>query len=101
MSMAISGVISDFGGVLTTPLIASFAAFQDQTGIAAEALGRAMQRSAERDGAHPLFELEKGRLSEPDFLRPSASTSSPSSATGPSCTGSARSTSTPSTPTSR
>lgn len=66
--MAISAVISDFGGVLTTPLIQSFAAFQDQTGIDPAALGRAMQRAAERDDAHPLFELECGRVSEADFL---------------------------------
>jgi epoxide hydrolase-like predicted phosphatase len=62
-------VISDFGGVLTTPLMHSFAAFQDQTGIRAEALGAAMARIAEADGAHPLFELEKGRVSEEGFLQ--------------------------------
>jgi epoxide hydrolase-like predicted phosphatase len=67
--LSISAVISDFGGVLTTPLIQSFLAFQDQTGIAMETLGVAMQRMAERDGVHPLFELEKGRLAEAEFLR--------------------------------
>jgi putative hydrolase of the HAD superfamily len=66
--MAITTVISDFGGVLTTPLLHSFMAFQDHTGISWEALGRAMQRAAERDGAYPLFELEKGRMSEAEFL---------------------------------
>jgi putative hydrolase of the HAD superfamily len=66
--MAIRAVISDFGGVLTTPLLNSFAAFQDETGISGETLGRAMQRIAERDGAHPLFELEKGNITEPAFL---------------------------------
>ncbi len=64
----IRALISDFGGVLTTPLLNSFAAFQDQTGISAESLGRAMQAIADRDGAHPLFELETGRLTEADFL---------------------------------
>jgi epoxide hydrolase-like predicted phosphatase len=64
----VRAVISDFGGVLTTPLMGSFMAFQDHSGIAPEALGRAMQRIAERDGAHPLFELEKGNVSEADFL---------------------------------
>ena len=54
--------------MLTTPLMHSFAAFQDQTGISAEALGRAMQAIAERDGAHPLYELETGRMTEADFL---------------------------------
>ena len=64
----IRAVISDFGGVLTTPLMRSFAAFQDHTGIPPEALGRAMQAIAERDGAHPLFELEKGNVTEERFL---------------------------------
>jgi putative hydrolase of the HAD superfamily len=66
--VAITTVISDFGGVLTTPLLQSFAAFQDHTGISYEAMGRAMQRAAERDGAHPLFELEKGRITEAEFV---------------------------------
>jgi putative hydrolase of the HAD superfamily len=62
-------VISDFGGVLTTPLVQSFAAVQDETGIPFEQLGGAMARIAEQDGTHPLYELEKGNLSEVDFLR--------------------------------
>jgi putative hydrolase of the HAD superfamily len=64
----IEAVISDFGGVLTTPLIGSFAALQDETGIPGDALGRAMARIAERDGEHPLFELERGRITEERFL---------------------------------
>jgi putative hydrolase of the HAD superfamily len=66
--MGIRAVISDFGGVLTTPLLGSFLAFQDETGIPPDALGRAMQRIAEREGAHPLYELEKGNMAETDFL---------------------------------
>jgi putative hydrolase of the HAD superfamily len=61
-------VISDFGGVLTTPLIGSFAKVQDQTGISPESLGRAMQTIADEDGAHPLYELEMGRVTEARFL---------------------------------
>ncbi|MCE3266276.1 MAG: HAD-superfamily hydrolase, subfamily variant 3 [Solirubrobacterales bacterium] len=64
----ITSVISDFGGVLTTPLMSSFAAVQDDTGIPMDELGRAMARIAERERVHPLFELEKGRIREPDFL---------------------------------
>jgi putative hydrolase of the HAD superfamily len=64
----ITTVISDFGGVLTTPLVQSFAAVQDQTGIPFEELGKAMARIQEDEGKHPLYELETGRLSEPDFL---------------------------------
>ncbi len=68
MSGQITTVISDFGGVLTTPLMRSFAAVQDSTGIPFEALGKAMARITEREGEHPLFELEKGRITEAAFL---------------------------------
>jgi len=40
----VRAVISDFGGVLTNRLIEAFAAFQDETGISMEQLGRGMQR---------------------------------------------------------
>ena len=63
-----TAVISDFGGVLTTPLLGSFAAFQNETGIPPAALGSAMQRIAEADGEHPLYELERGRVTETAFL---------------------------------
>jgi putative hydrolase of the HAD superfamily len=66
--VAVKAVISDFGGVLTTPLLGSFMALQDEIGIQPGTLGRAMQRIAEREGEHPLFELERGRVSEVDFL---------------------------------
>ena len=65
---AITTVISDFGGVLTTPLVQSFAAVQDQTGIPFEELGKAMAEIERQEGRHPLYELEKGKLSEADFL---------------------------------
>jgi putative hydrolase of the HAD superfamily len=64
----ITTVISDFGGVLTTPLVQSFAAVQDQTGIPMELLGKAMEKIAENEGKHPLYELEKGQVTEIDFL---------------------------------
>jgi epoxide hydrolase-like predicted phosphatase len=63
-------VISDFGGVLTTPLINSFLAYQEETGVTLEELGVGMARvMAEDGGRHPLFELEKGNLSEDEFTR--------------------------------
>ncbi len=65
--MTITTVISDFGGVLTTPLVQSFAAVQEETGLSFEDLGGAMQEIATREGEHPLFELEKGVMSESDF----------------------------------
>lgn len=64
----IQAIISDFGGVLTTPLIQSFMAFQNETGISAENLGLAMQAIAEADGENPLFKLERGEITEASFL---------------------------------
>jgi len=64
---AVKAVISDFGGVLTSPLSAAFEGYQRKAGIPFGSLGEAMQRIAERTGEHPLFELEKGKLAEKDF----------------------------------
>lgn len=64
----IQAVISDFGGVLTTPLVESFMAFQDQTGITTETLGKAMQAASEANGDNPLFEMERGEITEVAFL---------------------------------
>jgi putative hydrolase of the HAD superfamily len=64
----IRAVICDFGGVLTTPLVRSFLAYQEHSGISIGDLGGAMARLAEETGEHPLYELERGRLSERDFL---------------------------------
>jgi epoxide hydrolase-like predicted phosphatase len=64
----IEAVISDFGGVLTTPLQGSFLHFQEQAGVPLEALGAALATLEARDGAHPLAELECGRMTEADFL---------------------------------
>jgi putative hydrolase of the HAD superfamily len=68
MAERIEAVISDFGGVLTTPLIQSFMAFQDETEISAENLGKAMQEIAASDGENPLFKLERGEITEAAFL---------------------------------
>jgi putative hydrolase of the HAD superfamily len=64
----IKAVISDFGGVLTTPLVQSFMAFQDQTGISSETLGKAMQAATETNGDNPLYEMERGEITEVAFL---------------------------------
>jgi putative hydrolase of the HAD superfamily len=64
----IKAVISDFGGVLTTPLIQSFMSFQDQTGITTEVLGKGMQAATETNGDNPLFEMERGEITEVAFL---------------------------------
>ncbi|MFL5833964.1 MAG: HAD family hydrolase [Solirubrobacterales bacterium] len=64
----ITTVISDFGGVLTTPLLAAFAAFQDDSGISPEALGRAMREGLAEGEEIPLFKLERGEISEDEFI---------------------------------
>ncbi len=65
---AIEAVISDFGGVLTSPLLGTFMAFQESSGISLEDLGVAMGALTEQDGISPLFELETGRMTEETFL---------------------------------
>jgi putative hydrolase of the HAD superfamily len=64
----IEAVISDFGGVLTSPLIEAFAALRERSGVGLEEVGLAMARVAERSGSNPLYELETGRLALADFL---------------------------------
>ena len=68
MSSRVKAVICDFGGVLTTPLMSFFARFQDDAGVPLVALGKAMVRIAREQGFHPLYELEKGKLSEQRFV---------------------------------
>ena len=64
----IEAVVSDFGGVLTTPLLTSFVAVQDEIGISPEDLGKAMRAVTEEDGENPLYALERGEMAEVDFL---------------------------------
>jgi putative hydrolase of the HAD superfamily len=65
----IRAVISDFGGVLTSPLFEAFAAWQRRSGLSFERLGQAMADATQRSGLHPLYELEKGTITEEAFLR--------------------------------
>jgi putative hydrolase of the HAD superfamily len=66
---AIEAIITDFGGVLTGPLVDSLVAFQNSSGISLEELGQAIAVVAARQGANPVFELETGRMTEDAFLR--------------------------------
>jgi putative hydrolase of the HAD superfamily len=61
-------VVCDFGGVLTTPLYESFMHYQEVSGVDFQELVQAMRSVFERTGEHPLFELEKGAISEAQFL---------------------------------
>ena len=62
-----SVLISDFGGVLTTPLQEGFLAYQQESGVSLEELGTAMGLAAEEHGDHPLFVLERGEITETEF----------------------------------
>jgi putative hydrolase of the HAD superfamily len=64
----IRAVISDFGGVLTNPLWEAFAAWNERVGADPGVLGMALQKAAEERGEHPLYELEKGQLTEAEFM---------------------------------
>jgi putative hydrolase of the HAD superfamily len=65
----IRALISDFGGVLTSPLAAGFLAYQEEANISLEDLGRAMQEATDAYGDHPLYALERGEISEREFAR--------------------------------
>ena len=62
-------LVCDFGGVLTTPLQEGFLAYQEESGMSLEELGRAMARAAEEHADHPLFALERGEITEAEFRR--------------------------------
>jgi putative hydrolase of the HAD superfamily len=64
----IEAVISDFGGVLTSPLMQGFARIQADTGVPPEAFGIALARATATNGRNPLFELEVGAITEDQFL---------------------------------
>ena len=65
----IRAVVSDFGGVLTAPLMEGFARFQADTGVAPATFGAALAAAARANGGrNPLFELEVGAISEAEFL---------------------------------
>ena len=65
----IRALISDFGGVLTTPPSRGFLAYQEEAGVSLEELGFAMARATETHGDHPLFALERGQITEAEFAR--------------------------------
>jgi putative hydrolase of the HAD superfamily len=64
----ITTVISDYGGVLTSPLAGAFVKVNERHGFPETALGVAMATAGERVGKNLLFELECGRIAEVDFL---------------------------------
>ncbi len=68
-SAEIRAIISDFGGVLTTPLMPALLSLQDEIGLTREAFGEALHGSQEKEGVNPLFAMERGEITEAEFLR--------------------------------
>ncbi len=98
----IEAVVSDFGGVLTTPLIETFAALQEEDRLDQGAMRAALQRITERNGAHPVHELETGRHDRARLPRRSSARSCARISAGTSrCTRSPSATSPTSSRTSR
>jgi putative hydrolase of the HAD superfamily len=64
----IKAVVSDFGGVVTLPFTVAFKRAHEDLGISWEALGKAMALVAGRSPEPPLWTLERGQMSEPDFI---------------------------------
>ena len=61
----IRAVVSDFGGVLTAPLLEGFALVHQDTGVPPRAFGEALARAGE---PNPLFAVEVGGITEAEFL---------------------------------
>jgi len=64
-----SAVVSDFGGVLTSPLFAALEQFAASCGTTLSDLGVAMAASTQRTGVHPLYALERGEITETEFMQ--------------------------------
>ncbi|HEY6886782.1 MAG TPA: HAD family phosphatase [Solirubrobacter sp.] len=64
----IKAVVSDFGGVVTLPLMDAFKRAHAEIGVPVEALAKAMALVASRAPEPPLWTLERGQMSEPDFI---------------------------------
>jgi putative hydrolase of the HAD superfamily len=64
----VEAVVTDFGGVLTTPLMDAFASVQEDLGYDENEMLRAIAHAVEHNGANPLHEVELGRLTEDEFL---------------------------------
>ncbi len=64
----IKAVVSDFGGVVTLPLNEAFARAHEEINIPLGALRKAMEINAARYGEPTLFKLERGQITEAEFI---------------------------------
>lgn len=61
----LKGLIVDFGGVLTTSIFDSFAAFYEEQGISPEHAERVLRNAAQHEGS--LHKVERGEITEEEF----------------------------------
>jgi putative hydrolase of the HAD superfamily len=64
----IQAVVSDFGGVVTLPLMDAFRRAHEEINIPLDALRKAMEINAARYGEPTLFKLERGQMTEAEFI---------------------------------
>ena len=64
----VRAIVCDWAGVLTNPLHEIVGAYCELAGVSPERIGAALASVAERHGADPFAELERGRMSEATFL---------------------------------
>ncbi|MCX5586286.1 HAD family hydrolase [Streptomyces erythrochromogenes] len=64
----ITTVVVDYGGVLTNPLIETFAAFARAVDVALPELQEAFARAARRHGSSPMADLETARCTETEMV---------------------------------
>jgi putative hydrolase of the HAD superfamily len=62
--MAVDTIVVDYGGVLTNPLVETFAAFAELAGIEAADLAQAFLAATELHGETPMAALETGTITE-------------------------------------
>ena len=60
-------IVCDYGGVLTNPLAETYAHISRTTGVSLWEIGAALAHATERDGVHPMSELEVAKISEREF----------------------------------
>jgi putative hydrolase of the HAD superfamily len=64
----IGAVVSDFGGVVTLPLIEAFKRAHEELGVPIDALRDAMTLLAKRNPEPTLWTLERGQITEAEFI---------------------------------
>jgi putative hydrolase of the HAD superfamily len=64
----VTTLVCDYGGVLTNPLLETYQAFADRTGIPLEAIATAFAAATERYGATPMADLEVAAITEAEMV---------------------------------